>query len=66
MIKEIELSISPDFIQNYDFIKNQAAKKLHLNVNEINSVAILKRSILHAVFMNAKKDSLWVYPFISE
>ncbi len=45
MIKEIDISISPDFIHNYDFLKNQAAKKLHLNVKEINSVAILKRSI---------------------
>lgn len=45
MIKEIDISVTPDFIHNYDFLKNQAAKKLHLNVNEINSISILKRSI---------------------
>jgi uncharacterized FAD-dependent dehydrogenase len=45
MIKEIDISVTPDFIHNYDFLKNQAAKKLHININEVNSVVILKRSI---------------------
>ncbi|MCG2779168.1 MAG: hypothetical protein L6406_26130, partial [Desulfobacterales bacterium] len=45
MIKEVDISIPPDFIKNYDFIKKQASKKLKLNFNEINSIAILKRSI---------------------
>ncbi len=45
MIKEIDLAIPPKFIDSYEFIKKQAAKKLKLNYNEINSVAILKRSI---------------------
>jgi len=45
MIKEIDLSIPPNFIKNYEFIKKQAAKKLKLNFNEINSVVILKKSI---------------------
>ncbi|GBD90160.1 hypothetical protein BMS3Abin04_00876 [bacterium BMS3Abin04] len=45
MIKEIDISVPPHFIKNYEFIKKQAAKKLKLNFREINSVAILKRSI---------------------
>ncbi len=45
MIKEIDISVPPSFIKNYEFIKKQSAKKLKLNLNEINSVVILKRSI---------------------
>ncbi len=45
MIKEIDISVPPHFIENYEFIKKQSAKKLKLNLNEINSVVILKRSI---------------------
>ncbi|MFZ1290748.1 MAG: NAD(P)/FAD-dependent oxidoreductase [Melioribacteraceae bacterium] len=45
MIKEIDLSVTPDFIHNYDYIKKLSAEKLKLNFNEINSVLILKRSI---------------------
>ena len=45
MIKEIDISVPPSFIKNYEFIKKQSAKKLKLNFNEINSVVILKRSI---------------------
>ncbi|MCB9209075.1 MAG: FAD-dependent oxidoreductase [Ignavibacteriales bacterium] len=45
MQKEVEVSIPPDFIKNYDFIKNLAAKKIKINPIEINSIKILKRSI---------------------
>ncbi len=45
MIKEIDISVPPNFIDNYEFIKKQSAKKLKINFNEINSVVILKRSI---------------------
>lgn len=45
MIKEIDISVPPQFIKNYEFIKKQSAKKLKLNFEEINSVVILKRSI---------------------
>ena len=45
MIKEIDLTIPPKFIDSYEFIKKQSAKKLKLNFNEINSVVILKKSI---------------------
>ncbi|MBK7106158.1 MAG: FAD-binding protein [Ignavibacteriae bacterium] len=45
MIKEIDISIPPDFINDYDFIKNLSAEKLNLNFSEINNVVILKRSI---------------------
>ena len=45
MMKETNMSVSPAFINNYEFIKKQSAKKLKINFNEINSVVILKRSI---------------------
>ena len=45
MIKELDLSVTPDFIHDYDYLKNLSAKKLKLNFNEINSVKVLKRSI---------------------
>lgn len=45
MIKEIDISIPPDFINNYDFIKKQCARNIKLNPAEITSVKINKRSI---------------------
>jgi len=45
MIKELDISVSPDFVHNYDFLKNLTAKKLNVNPIEINSVKVLKRSI---------------------
>lgn len=45
MIKEIDISIPPDFIKNYDFIKKQCARKIKLNLAEITLVKIIKRSI---------------------
>ena len=45
MIKEIELNIHPDFINDNDFIKLSSSKKLKLNPTEISAVQILKKSI---------------------
>lgn len=45
MIKEIELSIHPDFIFDYEYQKKLAAKKLKLNPIEISAVQIIRRSI---------------------
>ena len=63
MIKEVDLSVTPDFIHNYDFLKTLLAKKLKLNINEINSVKVLKRSI------DARKSPIFrlrVLVFINE
>ncbi|MGK9476662.1 NAD(P)/FAD-dependent oxidoreductase [Melioribacter sp. OK-6-Me] len=45
MKKEIELIIDPDNIYNYEFIRKEAAKKIHTDINEISHVSIIKRSI---------------------
>ncbi|MGD8778567.1 MAG: NAD(P)/FAD-dependent oxidoreductase [Ignavibacteria bacterium] len=45
MIKEIELSITPDKIKDYSFQRNLAAKKLKLNPEEVTAVQITRRSI---------------------
>ena len=63
MIKEIDLASSPDFIHNYDFIKNQCAKILKINSAEISSTKIIKRSI------DARKSPIFrlrVLVFINE
>lgn len=45
MKKELDLSVTPDFIHNYDYIKKLSAEKLKLNIKEIDSVVIFKKSI---------------------
>ncbi|MBK7981718.1 MAG: FAD-dependent oxidoreductase [Ignavibacteriae bacterium] len=45
MIKELELSVLPDFINDYDYLKKLSAENLKLNTNEIDSILILKKSI---------------------
>ncbi|MCX7797921.1 MAG: FAD-binding protein [Melioribacter sp.] len=45
MKKEIELTVHPDYIFNYEFIKSQAASLLKVSANELTFVRILKRSI---------------------
>ncbi|MEG8948118.1 NAD(P)/FAD-dependent oxidoreductase [Rosettibacter firmus] len=45
MKKEIELTIHPDNIFDYEFIKSQVISRLKVNAEEINSIRILKRSI---------------------
>ncbi len=45
MKKEIELTIAPDNIYNYEFIRKEAAREIRTDVNEITHVSIIKRSI---------------------
>ncbi len=45
MIKELDISVSPGFIHDYNYLKTLAAKQLNVNLNEINSIVIQKRSI---------------------
>ena len=45
MIKEIELSIHPDFVFDYEHQKKQAAKNLRINPEEISAVQVIRRSI---------------------
>ncbi len=45
MIKTTDISVPPRFINDYGFLKKQAAKNLKLNFNEIKAVIITKRSI---------------------
>ena len=45
MIKEIDLAIAPDFIDNYNYQKNIIAKKLQINSEEIKSFKVMRRSI---------------------
>ncbi len=45
MQKELDISLHPDNIFNYEYIKRSAAKKLKVSPEEINAVRILKRSI---------------------
>ncbi|MBN1302312.1 MAG: FAD-dependent oxidoreductase [Melioribacteraceae bacterium] len=45
MIKEIELTVSPDHINDSDYINKAAGKKLHLNPDELYTVVISKKSL---------------------
>jgi uncharacterized protein len=45
MKKEIELIISPEFLNNYDYLRKSSAEKLEINPEEISAVQVLKRSI---------------------
>jgi len=45
MQKEIELSLHPNDVEDYDARKQQAAEKLKLNPKEITSVKVVRRSI---------------------
>ena len=45
MKRELDLSIHPDFINDYSYLKNISAQKLEINPKEITAVRILKRSI---------------------
>lgn len=45
MKKEIEFFVHPDFIFNYEFLRNKAAKILKINLEEITSIQVLRRSI---------------------
>lgn len=45
MTKEIELVIHPEFVNDYSYQKNLAAKVLKLNVEEISAVQVVRRSV---------------------
>lgn len=45
MTKEIELVIPPEFVNDYSYQKNLAAKVLKLNVEEISAVQVVRRSV---------------------
>ena len=45
MKKEIELVLPPEFVNDYVYQKNLAAKELKLNIEEISAVQIIRRSV---------------------
>lgn len=45
MIKEIELKVLPEKVDNYEFLKSISAKQLKLNQEEIFAVQIIRRAI---------------------
>ena len=45
MIKEIDVAVQPGLLNNYDYLKTLTAKNLKLNIQEINTVKVIKRSI---------------------
>ncbi|MEJ5352085.1 MAG: FAD-binding protein [Melioribacteraceae bacterium] len=45
MKKELELTIQPDFIFDYEHLREKSSRILKVNLEEITSVQILKRSI---------------------
>ena len=45
MTKEIDLTVQPGLLNNYDYLREQSAKKLKLDPNDINSVRVVKRSV---------------------
>jgi uncharacterized FAD-dependent dehydrogenase len=45
MKKEIDLVLPPEFVNDYSYQKNLAAKELKLNVEEISAVQIIRRSV---------------------
>jgi len=45
MIREIDIYISPKFINDYEYQKKFAARKLGIVPNDINAVNVIKRSI---------------------
>lgn len=45
MKKEIELVLLPEFVNDYAYQKNLAAKELKLNIEEISAVQVIRRSV---------------------
>ncbi len=45
MVKEIQVSIHPGFIGDYQHLRKTAARKLRVDINDITAVKILRRSI---------------------
>ncbi len=77
MKKEIELSIHPDFADDYSYRKKLAAKKLKLNEEEITAVQVIRRSIdargktplfklRSIVYINEKAEELFHHLSLSQ
>ena len=45
MIKELQLRISPKYINHQDYINEQICRELGIKIDEVNHIEILKRSI---------------------
>ncbi|MCX6174237.1 MAG: FAD-binding protein [Ignavibacteriales bacterium] len=45
MKKEIELVLPPEYVNDYSYQRNLAAKELKLNIEEITAVQIIRRSV---------------------
>jgi uncharacterized FAD-dependent dehydrogenase len=45
MTKEIDVAVQPGLLNNYDYLKTISAKNLKLDVNDINTIKVIKRSI---------------------
>jgi uncharacterized protein len=45
MKKEIEVVITPEYLNDYDYLRKTSAQKLEINVEEISAVQVLKRSV---------------------
>lgn len=45
MTREIDLTVHPGLLNNYDYLREQSAKKLKVDAKDINLVKVLKRSI---------------------
>lgn len=45
MVYELQLRISPDFINNPDYINEQICRELNVRIDDINHIELLKRSI---------------------
>ena len=42
---EVELILPPEFVNDYSYQKNLAAKELKLNIEEISAVQVIRRSV---------------------
>jgi len=45
MTKEIELILPPEFVNDYSYQKNLAAKELKLNIKDISAIQVIRRSV---------------------
>lgn len=70
MIKEIEISVLPKYVNDYSFQKNLAARKLKLSLEDITAVQVIRRSIdarliiphfklLLAVYINENPNEIY-------
>lgn len=61
MIKEIEISVLPSYVDDYSFHKNESAKLLRLSKEEITAVQVIRRSIDARLRIPHYKLKLLVY-----